>query len=668
MLTSRGWWLLVVIGLQVFLGVVVLPTWSVTPAVIGLAFLAWFGWEWAIFHWRLTSVISQLRVERRIVQNEREVPMVWAGVHFTVRLNVDYEAGVSVPFVRIEDRIPTGQEWIGGEAETSTFLDAGKHITLSYDLRCPSLGILRFEGVHVHIADLHGLFYHRRFLREGVEYLVLPRLSDDEGRQRADKRFNMLPPPGMHRFRRPGTGSELLDLRDYRAGDPPKMIAWKPSARRDRLITKEFESEVPVRCVLFLDTSPGVRLGAPGKTALVQLASLASGVAQAAAANRDLVGLTIFDEERAEILMPARTRTHLIMMLERLALAAGRMPDLAGASVAEIARRGKTLARTLYPELMAKDTNTMPWSRLWLPLLDRRWGWMIVAVLAASPLLIIRKDWLRETAAAAWSMKPGVSSGWARIIFFFAIWAVFAFSPILIALVVWLFHGISGWFNPKRTNLTRRKRLAALLALRENLGPTGIECFIHDDAAFTETVGRFLSHHRTPCPVPLYDDQGRYRFRGERKIKTLAAAILRSVGRARDNELYVLLADLTELAADLAPLLKAARVARSRHHQVLVIVPWPSDVPEPEDKPAPNPEPRHPAVPVETSQLTPQQRFLMHRSLIHAAFTEQIQHAYRELRRELGRAGISVVRVGESDAVQIVLDRLDRLRGMRTRR
>ena len=38
-------------------------------------------------------------------------------------------------------------------------------------------------------------------------------------------------------------------------GDPPRTIAWKVSARRDRLITKEFESEVPVRCTLFLDTS-----------------------------------------------------------------------------------------------------------------------------------------------------------------------------------------------------------------------------------------------------------------------------------------------------------------------------------------------------------------------------------------------------------------------------
>ena len=64
-----------------------------------------------------------------------------------------------------------------------------------------------------------------------------------------------MPPPGMHRLKPTRQrGSELLDLREYRPGDPPKTIAWKASARRDMLITKEFENDVPVRCTLFLDT------------------------------------------------------------------------------------------------------------------------------------------------------------------------------------------------------------------------------------------------------------------------------------------------------------------------------------------------------------------------------------------------------------------------------
>src|SRR5260370_851791 len=118
------------------------------------------------------------------------------------------------------------------------------------------------------------LFTSASFVRDEATFRFLPPLVDAEGRTRAAKRHTLLPPPGINRLPRPGSGSELLDLRDYLPGDPPKTIAWKVSARRDRLITKEFESEVPVRCTLFLDTAHSVRLRPPGQNALPRLVAI----------------------------------------------------------------------------------------------------------------------------------------------------------------------------------------------------------------------------------------------------------------------------------------------------------------------------------------------------------------------------------------------------------
>src|SRR5208283_1587492 len=143
-------------------------------------------------------------------------------------------------------------------------------------------------------ADLQGFFYHRTFVRAVRTCRVLPVLADTQGHYPTLKRNNLLPSPGLHRHLRPGSGSELLDLRDYLPGDPPKTIAWKVSARRDRLITKEFESEVPVRCTLFLDTSQSVRLGLAGQNALARQVEIAAAVAQAAGAARDLTGACLF--------------------------------------------------------------------------------------------------------------------------------------------------------------------------------------------------------------------------------------------------------------------------------------------------------------------------------------------------------------------------------------
>ena len=46
------------------------------------------------------------------------------------------------------------------------------------------------------------------------------------------------------------TGEELHQLRPYRAGDAPRSIAWKHSARRDSLLVREYEKPIGIEVVL----------------------------------------------------------------------------------------------------------------------------------------------------------------------------------------------------------------------------------------------------------------------------------------------------------------------------------------------------------------------------------------------------------------------------------
>src|SRR5947209_20162790 len=244
MLTSRGWWfLLALLGLLAF-GLLVPPRGHATLTVICLSLLLWFRWEWFWFALRARVAIPRLWVERELRNERGPVESVWARQTVEVRVRLRAQGALGLPFVIATDRVRSGGECTAGEASHDGAVQPEQSLEWNYRLRCPAAGKLRFDGVSVKLADLQGFFYHYAFVKGPALYRVLPPLLRRKGRTASAKRHNLLPPPGVHRHRRPGSGSELLDLRDYLPGDPPKLIAWKISARRYRLITKEVESEV----------------------------------------------------------------------------------------------------------------------------------------------------------------------------------------------------------------------------------------------------------------------------------------------------------------------------------------------------------------------------------------------------------------------------------------
>src|SRR5258708_7290944 len=94
-------------------------------------------------------------------------------------------------------------------------------LTLTYRIRSGVPGLARFEGATVQTADYQGFFYQSVFVPGVLVLRVLPQLTDGDGTRPATKRLNLLPPPGVHRLRYPGSGRELPDLRDYLPAGPP---------------------------------------------------------------------------------------------------------------------------------------------------------------------------------------------------------------------------------------------------------------------------------------------------------------------------------------------------------------------------------------------------------------------------------------------------------------
>jgi uncharacterized protein (DUF58 family) len=669
--TPRAWWFLITTLIAFSVGVF---TRYLPLTLLGLTLLFWFIWEWLIFSLRIRTTLRRVRVERAVLDAHGPVRMLWAGQTFTVQIRVSIpERGwawlryvglqPSLPHIAVTDPVPFGVERTDCEPGARPRIDGPLRISdtmiLAYTIRCGTVGSARFEGVRVQLADLQGFFYHSTFLRAPQILRILPRVVDHDAHSNNNKRHNQLPPPGMHRLRQPGSGSELLDLRDYLPGDPPRTIAWKVSARRDRLITKEFESEVPIRCTLFVDTSGSVRLPTRRGTPLQRLVEIAAAVLRSNSDRRDLTGLCLFDEQTATSIRPDRSSSHVTRLLNLLTDAASLAPVTRQADPERLLPLAYGFAEEVYPDLLRPERNAMPFWLYWLGAFPGNWRrrvgllrylhrrkldffWMALTLIPFNLLLInILVGFLIQPYERA--ALTVVSSLVSFLILLLAI----------TVLVLTLF--LSG---RQRRLASQRKRLAALLSVRYGMGPGGLEAMLEDEDLLVLQMQHFLSDHRVPYNLPLYDREGRYLFAAPEKVPVLGRALIEAVGRGRDNELFVLLADVLELDEHLEPLVQAMRVALGRHHQVILISPWPAGLDLPGKETTAARPPRRAPVPDIRARTE---------RLLSQVTQESYLAAYHRVHRRLSGLGVTMICAAGNEAVPLILQRMDRLRGVRRR-
>jgi uncharacterized protein (DUF58 family) len=93
-------------------------------------------------------------------------------------------------------------------------------------------------------------------------------------------------------------GLELLAMRDYLPGDPPRSIDWKASARAGKPIVRLYAEERRMDLVLALDAGRGSRLQAGMLTRLNHYINVAARLAETAIVQGDRVALVSFAGER----------------------------------------------------------------------------------------------------------------------------------------------------------------------------------------------------------------------------------------------------------------------------------------------------------------------------------------------------------------------------------
>lgn len=246
-------------------------------------------------------------------------------------LGLAYEAAV-LRRVRVELRFATDERWLLGRAQglLLAFRQCAEEVlwvqaalcapaTIAAEPRVETLKLLRgletstsleavarrlgpavWQAPAVRVGGALGLAWWSHPIAAACTVSVVPDLVVRFGTGRGSR------PTGEQQARTRGSGTELLQLREYRRGDPLRLIDWKASARRRRPISREMTEDQHLEIVVAIDSGRASGLGAGEVDRLGLYVNVAARLAQRAVELDDAVGLLVFAAQPLAALAPAR--------------------------------------------------------------------------------------------------------------------------------------------------------------------------------------------------------------------------------------------------------------------------------------------------------------------------------------------------------------------------
>jgi uncharacterized protein (DUF58 family) len=134
----------------------------------------------------------------------------------------------------------------------SASLEARSATTVELAFRPRERGPAQFGDLYVWVENRIGLLRRRYRVAAAENLRVFPDLSAVEEYGTLAKRSTLLD-AGLRRLRLRGAGSEFESLRDYQPGDAFRLIDWKATARRGRMMVAQYQAERSQNVIVALD-------------------------------------------------------------------------------------------------------------------------------------------------------------------------------------------------------------------------------------------------------------------------------------------------------------------------------------------------------------------------------------------------------------------------------
>ncbi len=264
-----------------------------------------------IFEW-----LEGRRVQGGISLQRLHYPRAFEGDRVTVDLTAENRSKRTAHLVEIIDSFsPSGNYHL---AHVAPNLPAGEGVQFRYRQTCKHhRGIYLIGPLRLRTHSPVGLFTFNQ-TRDIVTTLhVYPQAVGIMGFEILGR--GTLLEIGEAVVRRIGRGEQFAQLRDYRAGDPPRYIHWPSTARRGFPLVKEFEQNVVTEITIYCDLHLLSLAGLGNNTSLEMRIKAAASIASEAIRHQHLVRVVAVKDPMDSTTLAAG-RDHLTAILDWLAL------------------------------------------------------------------------------------------------------------------------------------------------------------------------------------------------------------------------------------------------------------------------------------------------------------------------------------------------------------
>jgi uncharacterized protein (DUF58 family) len=263
---------------------------------------------------QLTMPVETLEVTREIDKRH-----IFQDDFIHVKLTVKNTGSHRIDSVDIFDVYPEIFRIVLGKNSIRTRIDPKQEIKFSYIVQAPLRGKFTFGPTKFQIYDRLEYRFEEMSGENYDELLIYPNVEEVRIMESLAKKRRLGHMFGIHKTRQMSLGTDFTGIRRYEAGDEYRRIDWKSSARTQKLMMRQYETERNIRIFVILDTSQTMGAGRPENSKLEYAIRAALMLSKTAMERKDHVGVLSWSTKQHAFLKPGLGEAHYHRLLDQLA-------------------------------------------------------------------------------------------------------------------------------------------------------------------------------------------------------------------------------------------------------------------------------------------------------------------------------------------------------------